>query len=39
MSKFFISYRRDDSAADAGRLHEKLTDHFGAAASSWTSMP
>jgi TIR domain len=29
MSKFFISYRRDDSADISGRLHEKLVGHFG----------
>ncbi len=29
MSKLFISYRRDDSADVAGRLHEKLEGHFG----------
>jgi hypothetical protein len=26
----FISYRREDSAAQAGRLHDHLTQHFGA---------
>ena len=25
----FISYRRDDSAASAGRLYDRLVDHFG----------
>ncbi len=29
MSKFFISYRRNDSADVSGRLHEKLVGHFG----------
>jgi hypothetical protein len=27
--KIFISYRRDDSAAQAGRVHERLTSEFG----------
>jgi hypothetical protein len=27
----FISYRRDDSAGHVGRLHQDLTEHFGAA--------
>jgi hypothetical protein len=27
--KIFISYRRDDSKAYAGRLHDHLSDHFG----------
>ena len=30
MSKVFISYRRDDSAAYAGRLYDRLAAHFGA---------
>jgi hypothetical protein len=30
MSGIFISYRRDDSAAHAGRLHDRLAAHFGA---------
>jgi hypothetical protein len=29
MSKIFISYRRDDSAYVAHRLHEKIQEHFG----------
>jgi TIR domain len=29
MSKIFISYRRDDSAAYAGRLYDRLVAHFG----------
>lgn len=29
MSKIFISYRRDDSAAYAGRLYDRLASHFG----------
>lgn len=29
MSIIFISYRRDDSAAYAGRLYDRLTAHFG----------
>ena len=29
MSKIFISYRRDDSAAYAGRLYDRLVSHFG----------
>ena len=29
MTKFFISYRRDDSADVSGRIHEKLVDRFG----------
>lgn len=31
MSKIFISYRRDDSAAYAGRLYDRLVSHFGRA--------
>lgn len=31
MSSLFISYRREDSAAHAGRLHDRLVAHFGAA--------
>ena len=30
MSKVFISYRREDSAAYAGRLYDRLAAHFGA---------
>src|ERR1051326_8270064 len=29
MSKIFLSYRREDSASDAGRLYDKLVSHFG----------
>ena len=29
MSKIFINYRRDDSAAYAGRLYDRLANHFG----------
>ncbi len=29
MSQIFINYRRDDSAAYAGRLYDRLVDHFG----------
>ena len=29
MPKIFISYRRDDSAAQAGRLYDRLEGHFG----------
>ena len=29
MPKVFISYRRDDSAAVAGRLYDRLAAHFG----------
>ena len=29
MAKIFISYRRDDSAAHAGRLYDRLEGHFG----------
>ena len=29
MAKIFISYRRDDSAGHAGRLYDRLSDHFG----------
>jgi len=29
MPTIFISYRRDDSASDAGRLHDRLEAHFG----------
>ena len=28
-SKIFISYRRDDSAGTAGRLHDRLAERFG----------
>jgi len=30
MKAIFISYRRDDSAAYAGRLYDRLSTHFGA---------
>jgi TIR domain len=30
MTAIFISYRRDDSAAHAGRLYDTLSAHFGA---------
>jgi hypothetical protein len=29
MSRIFISYRREDSGASAGRLHDRLREHFG----------
>ena len=29
MAKIFISYRRDDSAGHAGRIYDRLRDHFG----------
>ncbi len=29
MARIFISYRRDDSAAHAGRLYDRLEGHFG----------
>lgn len=29
MARIFISYRRDDSAAHAGRLYDRLEYHFG----------
>lgn len=29
MSKIFINYRREDSAAHAGRLYDRLESHFG----------
>ena len=29
MPGFFISYRRDDSAGHAGRLHDRLVENFG----------
>ncbi|SHL15697.1 hypothetical protein SAMN05216428_101271 [Nitrosospira sp. Nsp11] len=29
MAGIFISYRRDDSAASAGRLYDRLAHHFG----------
>ena len=28
--RIFISYRRDDTAGYAGRLHDRLVQHFGA---------
>jgi len=30
MPRIFISYRREDSIAYAGRLHDHLSEHFGA---------
>ena len=29
MGKIFINYRRDDSIATAGRLHDRLAQTFG----------
>ena len=29
MAGIFISYRRDDSAGHAGRIYDRLSDHFG----------
>jgi WD40 repeat protein len=29
MSRIFISYRRDDTGGYAGRLYDRLVDHFG----------
>jgi hypothetical protein len=29
-AKVFISYRRDDSAGHAGRVHDRLAQEFGA---------
>jgi hypothetical protein len=29
MAGIFISYRREDAAAQAGRLYDRLTAHFG----------
>ena len=29
MPKIFISYRRSDSAAHAGRIYDRLEGHFG----------
>ncbi len=29
MPRIFISYRRDDSASQAGRLYDRLEGHFG----------
>ena len=29
MPRMFISYRRDDSASQAGRLYDRLEGHFG----------
>lgn len=29
MNGIFISYRRDDSAGHAGRIHDRLADHYG----------
>ncbi len=29
MSKIFLSYRREDSAGVAGRIYDRLRDHFG----------
>jgi formylglycine-generating enzyme required for sulfatase activity len=31
MGKIFISYRRDDSASDSGRIDDKLAPHYGRA--------
>ena len=31
MSRIFISYRRDDSSAWAGRLYDRLSDRFASA--------
>jgi hypothetical protein len=31
MPRAFISYRRDDTIAYAGRIYDRLTTHFGAA--------
>ncbi len=31
MGRIFVSYRREDSEADAGRLYQSLRDEFGAA--------
>ena len=28
-AKVFVSYRREQNAADAGRMYDKLADHFG----------
>ena len=30
MARVFLSYRRDDTAAYAGRLYDRLVAHFGA---------
>jgi hypothetical protein len=30
MAKIFFSYRRQDSAAAAGRIYDRLRQHFGA---------
>jgi hypothetical protein len=30
MAFIFLSYRREDSIAYAGRLHDRLAEHFGA---------
>jgi len=29
MAKIFLSYRRQDSAGVAGRIYDRLRDHFG----------
>lgn len=29
MAGIFISYRREDAAGDAGRLYDRLSEHFG----------
>ena len=29
MPKIFLSYRREDSAAEAGRIYDRLRIHFG----------
>ncbi len=31
MGGIFIGYRRDDASGDAGRLYDRLSEHFGAA--------
>ena len=35
----FISYRREETAAQAGRLYDHLSNHFGETAFSWTLTP
>jgi len=34
MRRVFISYRREDATVYAGRIHDRLTTHLGAANSS-----
>jgi hypothetical protein len=29
MARIFISYRREEGGASAGRLHDRLSEHFG----------